>query len=85
MFLYVNMLSISSDMSDMFVRIRICFRSCIGLIMLLIVFSIRLLCISYVCFDLVSVPVCIRFVSISISLNLSQFGFRFRVTRLDCV
>ncbi|KAF5775129.1 hypothetical protein HanXRQr2_Chr13g0608551 [Helianthus annuus] len=41
MFLYVNMLSICSDMSDMFVRIWLCFRLCIGLIMLLIVFRIR--------------------------------------------
>ncbi|KAJ0835416.1 hypothetical protein HanRHA438_Chr16g0754951 [Helianthus annuus] len=41
MFLYVNMLSICSDMTNMFVRIRFCFQSYIGLIMLLIVFSIR--------------------------------------------
>ncbi|KAJ0763555.1 hypothetical protein HanPI659440_Chr08g0282441 [Helianthus annuus] len=77
MFLYVNMLSICSDMSDMFVRIRFCFRSCIGIIMLLILFSIRF------CYELamsVLTQYLYRFVS-----GLSQFGLRFRVIRLVCI
>ncbi|KAJ0509812.1 hypothetical protein HanRHA438_Chr11g0508031 [Helianthus annuus] len=83
MFLYVHMLSICSDMSDMFVCIRFCFRSCIGLIMLLIVFSIRF---CYVLAMSVLTQYLYRFVSdLSRSLYQSHFRFRFRVIRLVCV
>ncbi|KAM0040357.1 hypothetical protein Hdeb2414_s0012g00392881 [Helianthus debilis subsp. tardiflorus] len=69
-FLYLNMLSICSDMSDMFCTHLVCFISCILLIMLLIMYSIRFcyVLVSYVCFDLVSVPVCISSVSVSVSI-----------------
>ncbi|MFS8014647.1 hypothetical protein Hanom_Chr15g01346961 [Helianthus anomalus] len=72
MFLYVNMLSICFDMFDKFVRIWLYFRSCIGLIMLLIMFGIRF---CYVLAMSALTQYLYRFAAVS---SQSQFGFRFR-------